>query len=106
VAATQLGFDLAHSVALFPMVVITMMIERTALLWEEMGPKDAFKQWLMGLVGSLIVYYTVMHQEVGMFLLMYPESLLIVLAALLLLGRYTGYRLLELKRFRALIPKS
>jgi hypothetical protein len=32
----------------------------------------------------------------------FPELLLCVLAVMLLLGRYSGYRLLELVRFRAL----
>jgi hypothetical protein len=32
----------------------------------------------------------------------FPELLLVTLAATLLLGRYTGYRLTELARFRAL----
>ena len=32
----------------------------------------------------------------------FPELLLLVLAATLLLGRYTGYRLVELRRFRML----
>jgi hypothetical protein len=31
----------------------------------------------------------------------FPELLLVVLAAMLLLGRYTGYRLSELVRFRS-----
>jgi len=33
----------------------------------------------------------------------FPEILLIILALVLLAGRYTGYRLLELGRFKALI---
>ena len=32
----------------------------------------------------------------------FPELLLLVIAAALLAGRYTGYRLLELRRFKAL----
>ena len=32
----------------------------------------------------------------------FPELLLVVLAFVLLVGRYTGYRLLELRRFKAL----
>ena len=32
----------------------------------------------------------------------FPELLLIMLAAMILLGRYTGYRLTELKRFKVL----
>jgi hypothetical protein len=35
----------------------------------------------------------------------FPELLLIVLAVTLLLGRYTGYRLTELWRFRAALMK-
>jgi hypothetical protein len=35
-------------------------------------------------------------------LFVFPELLLVVLAATLLLGRYSGYRLTELRRFRAL----
>jgi uncharacterized protein (DUF486 family) len=32
----------------------------------------------------------------------FPEMLLIILAAVVLAGRYTGYRLTELRRFREL----
>ena len=35
---------------------------------------------------------------------MFPELLLLVIAVALLAGRYTGYRLLELRRFKALRP--
>jgi hypothetical protein len=35
-------------------------------------------------------------------LFIFPELLLVVLAATLLFGRYSGYRLTELWRFRAL----
>ena len=36
----------------------------------------------------------------------FPELLLLVIAASLLAGRYTGYRLLELRRFKALRPSG
>jgi len=36
----------------------------------------------------------------------FPELLLLVIAAALLAGRYTGYRLLELRRFKALRSSS
>jgi hypothetical protein len=32
----------------------------------------------------------------------FPELILLVLALTILLGRYTGYRLVELKRFKVL----
>lgn len=100
IISNELGFEVALSVALFPMVVITMMIERTALLWEEVGPKDACRQWINGTLGAVAVYYVITPTSLGYFLLLFPETLLVVLAAMILLGRYTGYRLTEIRRFR------
>lgn len=98
--ANELGFEVALSVALFPMVVITMMIERTAIMWEELGAKDALRQWINGTLGAVAVYYVITPRPLGYFLLLYPELLLVVLAAMIVLGRYTGYRLSEIRRFR------
>lgn len=102
IVAYEAGLEVAHSVALFPMVVITMNIERTSLLWEEVGPRGALIQWLSGLLGAVIIYYALLSEYLSYFLLVFPETLLIVLGLLFLLGRYTGYRLLELRRFRDL----
>jgi hypothetical protein len=41
---------------------------------------------------------------VGRFLFAYPEAHLITIAVLILMGRYTGYRLSELLRFRDFGP--
>jgi hypothetical protein len=40
--------------------------------------------------------------SVAHLIFVFPELLLLVVAAALLAGRYTGYRLLELRRFKAL----
>jgi hypothetical protein len=77
-----------------------MMIERTAIMWEELGPKDALRQWINGTLGAIAVYYVITPAPLGYFLLLYPELLLIVLAAMIVLGRYTGYRLSEIRRFK------
>jgi len=98
----QLGFESGLSVALFPMVILAMTIERMSVVWEERGSKEAIQQGF----GSLLVAvscYAVMGLETAKHLVfVFPELLLLVLAATLLLGRYTGYRLLELYRFREL----
>lgn len=98
----QLGFESGLSVALFPMVILAMTIERMSVVWEERGAMDAIQQG----VGSLLVAvasYAVMDLEIVKHLVfVFPELLLVVLAATLLLGRYTGYRLFELWRFREL----
>lgn len=100
VLSAEAGLQRGLSVALFPMVILAMTIERMSLVWEEHGPAEALIQG----GGSLIVAslgYLVMTQELlGHLIFVFPELLLVVLGVLLLLGRYTGYRLSELWRFR------
>lgn len=102
IVANQLGLDMGLSVGLFPMVILTMTIERMSIVWEERGPAEAIQQG----VGSLIVAaicFSVMDVNVLKHLFfVFPELLLWVLAICLLLGRYSGYRLLELVRFKSL----
>jgi len=97
----KLGFERGVSVALFPMVILAMTIERMALVWDEMGPKEALQQGLGSLVVAVLGYLTMSSKFLGHLVFVFPELLLVVLAATLLLGRYTGYRLTELWRFRA-----
>lgn len=102
IVAHQLGLDMGLSIGLFPMVILTMTIERMSIVWEERGPMEAIQQG----AGSLLVAaicFTVMDIEVLKHLFfVFPELLLWVLAICLLLGRYSGYRLLELVRFKSL----
>jgi hypothetical protein len=102
IIGNQLGIETGLSVGLFPMVILTMTIERMSIVWEERGSSEAIQQG----VGSLVVAalcYTVMENPVLKHLFfVFPELLLCVLAITLLLGRYSGYRLLELVRFRQL----
>ena len=101
IASHRMGFERGLSVALFPMVILAMTIERMSIVWEEHGPQDAIVQGL----GSLAVTATaliVMSQPLLQHVVsLFPEVLLILLAATLLLGRYTGYRLSEYWRFRS-----
>jgi hypothetical protein len=92
----------ALSVALFPMVIITMTIERMSIVWEERGPGGALQQGLGSLRVATLAYVFMtapaMQHLPGVFL----ELLFVVLAGSLLLRRYTGYRLVELRRFKSL----
>jgi hypothetical protein len=69
-------------------------------VWEERGGSEALQQGLGSLLVATVAF-TVMDLEIAKHLVfVFPESLLIVLALTLLIGRYTGYRLSELFRFR------
>lgn len=96
----RLGFEIGLSVGLFPMVIMTMTIERMSIVWEERGPADAIKQGLGSLIVAASCYLVMGLAIVEHLVFVFPELLLVTLAATLLLGRYTGYRLTELVRFR------
>ncbi len=98
----KLGIETGLSVALFPMVIIAMTIERMSVLWEERGPADAMRSAAGSLFVAVVAYACMGLDWLEHAIFTFPELLLVVLAALLLLGRYTGYRLTELKRFKVL----
>jgi hypothetical protein len=95
------GLERALSVALFPIVIMTMMIERMSVVWEESGVRAALQQALGSLAVATAAYLIFNVALVQHLAFVFPELLLVVLAAMLLLGRYTGYRLSELVRFRS-----
>lgn len=97
----KLGMDRGVSVELFPMVIMAMTIERMSLVWDELGPWTAIQQGVGSLAVAAIAYLIMSSKVLGHLVFVFPESLLILLGAILLLGRYTGYRLTELWRFRS-----
>jgi len=99
----KLGLDQGLSIALFPMVILAMTIERMSLVWEEHGAGQAITQGLGSLLVAIVGYLVMFQPMVGHLLFVFPELLLVILAVMLLMGRYTGYRLTELWRFRQLI---
>jgi transglutaminase-like putative cysteine protease len=95
-----LGLTPTASATLLPMVILTMMVERFNVMAEEDGYAEAFKV-LGGTLVAAICCLLLLHVDfLSRLVLVFPETLLIVAAALLLIGRYAGYRLTELWRFR------
>lgn len=105
IVSHQLGMETGLSVALFPMVIIAMTIERMSVVWEERGPVDAMRAGAGSMLVAIVAYLVMGLPWLEHLVITFPELLLIVLAAVLLLGRYTGYRLSELTRFEAIIGK-
>ena len=100
VVSHKLGLETGLSVALFPMVIIAMTIERMSVVWEERGAGDAIRAGLGSLLVAAVAYLAMGMDWLEHIIFTFPELLLFVLAVVLLLGRYTGYRLTELRRFR------
>ena len=98
----RVGADTGLSVALFPMVIIAMTIERMSVVWEERGAGDAIRAGFGSLFVAVAAYIFMGMQWLEHLIFTFPELLLVILALVVLAGRYTGYRLTELRRFREL----
>ena len=98
----RLGLETGLSVALFPMVIIAMTIERMSVVWEERGAADAIRAGLGSLFVAVAAYVFMGMSWLEHLIFTFPELLLVILALVVLAGRYTGYRLTELQRFKAL----
>jgi hypothetical protein len=103
--SAKLGIEQGLSIALFPMVILTMTIERMSIVWEERGPVTAIKEFVGSLVVAVAGYYAMTEPHLVYLMSTFPELLLVVLAACLCFGAYTGYRLSEILRFRDLAKR-
>ncbi|GLZ87696.1 membrane protein [Metapseudomonas resinovorans] len=99
----KLGLERGLSVALFPMVILTMTIERLSITWEERGGGHAFKVAIGTLVAATLAHLLMTVPELTYFIFTFPAVLLIMVGFMLAMGRYRGYRLTELFRFKAFL---
>lgn len=97
---SQLGVDRLLSVSLFPMVIMAMTIERMSISWEENGAQAALFQGLGSLIVACFGYLLMTNEHLSYLMFVFPELLFVILGICLMMGRYTGYRLNELYRFR------
>jgi len=96
----KLGMRGVLQITVFPMIIIAWTIERMSLIWEEEGKRNAIKQVGGSVIVAIIAYFTMGIQQVQYWAQYFPELLLVLLAMIILIGRYTGYRISELIRFR------
>lgn len=95
----ELGVQVGLTLTFFPMVIIAWTIERMSILWEEEGSQEVLVQGLGSLCVAIIAYLLMRIAIVGHLAFNFPEVHLVLLALILLMGQYTGYKLTELKRF-------
>jgi len=100
--SNELGIEQGLSIALFPMVILTMTIERMSIVWEERGPTTAIKEFLGSLTVAIAGYFAMTEEHLVYLMFVFPELLLVVLSLCLVFGAYTGYRLSEILRFKDL----
>ena len=102
VVAFRIGLTEGLSITFFPMIILSWTVERMSILWEEEGPKEVFMQGGGSLLTSVIVYLAMTNDMIQHLTFNFIGIQLLILAAILALGNYTGYRLTELRRFKPL----
>jgi hypothetical protein len=88
---------------LLPLVILTTLIERYFVTTEEDGTPFAIQLVVGTAVVGACCYLILRWKEVGQILLIYPELHFFTIAAFIWIGRYSGYRLVELWRFRDMV---
>ncbi|MDP4651505.1 MAG: UUP1 family membrane protein, partial [Haliea sp.] len=96
----KLGVDQALTVTFFPTIILSWTIERMSILWEEEGGREVMMQGGGSLLVAVLAYLTMSVPLVEHLTFNFPELLVSLLGVILLVGKYTGYRLFELYRFR------
>ncbi|MGR5235344.1 inactive transglutaminase family protein [Vibrio alfacsensis] len=102
VMAFKIGLTEGLTITFFPMIILSWTIERMSILWEEEGAKEVAMQGGGSLLTAILVYLAMTNSYIQHLTFNFIGLQLIVLAAILLLGTYTGYRLTELRRFKPL----
>lgn len=102
----KMGMNIGLSVALFPMVILTMVIERVSIVWEERGGLQSMKVALTTLLTAILCNLLMGLTALTYFTFTFPGILLVYAAIMIWMGHYRGYRLLELIRFRAMTEKG
>ena len=97
--AYKLGLSEGLKITFFPMIILSWTIERMSILWEEEGGAEVFAQTSGSLIVALVTYMLMMNDVVRHLTFNFLGLQLVFMAFVLMMGNYTGYRLLEFRRF-------
>lgn len=91
---------------LIPLVILTILIERFYVTSEEDSAGFAIQLVLGTIVVAAFCYLLLRWDYIGQLVLVYPEVHFFTIATFIIIGRYSGYRLTELWRFRDLVKEN
>ena len=94
------GATTTRYISLFPIVILTGMVERFWTLENEDSLYASFRTLGMTMLISVAIALVLSRPWIVQHLFCYPETLALLMACQLMIGRYTGYRIVELIRFR------
>jgi hypothetical protein len=102
VVSFNIGLTQGLTITFFPMIILSWTIERMSILWEEEGGHEVLIQGSGSLLAAVLAYLLMSVDLIEHLTFNFPELMISLLGVVLLLGKYNGYRLVELYRFRDL----
>lgn len=101
--SAYLGIDSLTKMSIFPMLIMIILVERFVNAQIERGADEAAKLTLETLVISIVGYFILVWKPLQAFILTYPWVVLIIILLNIILGRWSGLRLMEYIRFREVL---
>ena len=98
----KFGFEQVLTVTFLPTIILAWTIERMSILWEEEGGHEVLIQGGGSLLAAVLAYLLMSTDLIEHLTFNFPELMITLLGVVLLIGKYSGYRLAELYRFRDL----
>jgi hypothetical protein len=105
VVGAYLGVGALLNVSIFPMVIMSNVIENFTTTQVESGTRQALRLTVNTLLVCAACYLVIELGGVQSIILSFPEILLVVIAFEALLGKWRGLRLLEYVRFYDLVRR-
>lgn len=99
VAGAYLGVGALLNVSIFPMVIMSNVIENFTTTQVELGTREAIRLTRNTLLVCAACYLTIEWGGLQSIVLSFPEVLLLVVALEIAIGKWRGLRLLEYFRF-------
>lgn len=99
IMSSKMGWQAGLKVTFFPMIILSWTIERMSILWDEEGGREVMVQGGGSLLTASLAFLLMSNSYVADTIFLYPELLLVLLAIIISIGSYSGYRLSDLLRF-------
>ena len=106
VIGASFGIGALMNVSIFPMVIMSNVIENFTTSQAEFGTREAVRLTINTLVLAALCYVAIEPTGLQSLLLAFPELLLAAIGVDIVLGKWRGLRLLEYLRFFDLTRRS
>jgi len=91
---------------LFPIVILTMLIERISITLAEEGVREAIFRSTFSVLVAVAIYPVFRSARAEYLMFSFPELVICAMGILVWIGGYTGYRLADLVRFRVFMQRE